>query len=133
MYCIGESLEVIKSDLERSRIRRHLSNNSKDSFFVVLNNSKDSPFRQFRVSKGIGLTFNAQWHGELVVDADFEEQPDFEEIEHSEFFLTRLQDVDVAPVHELADASETKALIEGMARDDVSFKKGRATAFAALR
>lgn len=57
-------------------------------------------------------------------DADFEEQPEFEEIEHSEFFLARLQDVDVAPVHEFAEASETKALIEGMARGDVSFEKG---------
>lgn len=57
-------------------------------------------------------------------DAAFEEQPEFEEIEHGEFFLARLQDVDVAPVHEFAEASETKLLIESIAKGDITFEKG---------
>jgi hypothetical protein len=57
-------------------------------------------------------------------DAEFKEQPEFEEVEHSEFFLARLQDVDVAPVHEFAEASETKQLIESIAKGDIAFEKG---------
>ena len=57
-------------------------------------------------------------------DAEFDEQPEFEEVAHSEFFLARLQDVDVAPVHEFSEASETKLLIESMASGNVAFEKG---------
>jgi hypothetical protein len=57
-------------------------------------------------------------------DAEFNEQPEFDEVEHGDFFLARLQDVDVAPVHDFAEASETKILIEGMANGETSFEKG---------
>ncbi|UJQ94138.1 nucleoid-associated protein [Mariluticola halotolerans] len=57
-------------------------------------------------------------------DSDFNEQPEFEQVEHDEFFLARLQDVDVAPVHEFAEFSETKRLIESIAKGDTPFEKG---------
>lgn len=57
-------------------------------------------------------------------DAEFVEQPEFADVEHSDFFLARLQDVDVAPVHDFADASETKALLEQMAKGKETFAKG---------
>jgi hypothetical protein len=57
-------------------------------------------------------------------DAEFEEQPEFEAVEHGEFFLARLQDVDVAPVHVFAQASETKRLIEEIATGKLAFEAG---------
>ncbi|WP_162783814.1 nucleoid-associated protein [Devosia naphthalenivorans] len=53
---------------------------------------------------------------------DFLPQPEFEEIEHQDFFLARLLDVDVAPVHQFADASTTKAALERLARSEENFE-----------
>ena len=73
-------------------------------------------------SRSIGRMILHVVHGDL--DIPFEPQPEFDEIEHAEFFLARLQDVDVAPVHDFVAASETKLLLEQMAKGDVSFQEG---------
>lgn len=73
-------------------------------------------------SRSIGRMILHVVHGDPEIA--FVEQSEFDEIEHGEFFLARLQDVDVAPVHDFADASETKLLIEAMAKGEVSFEQG---------
>ncbi|EEW26730.1 conserved hypothetical protein [Rhodobacter ferrooxidans] len=51
-------------------------------------------------------------------------QPEIDGVEHLEFFLARIREVSSSPVHEFADLSPTKALIEKIARNEVDFAAG---------
>jgi 37-kD nucleoid-associated bacterial protein len=55
---------------------------------------------------------------------DFKEQPEFDEIEHEEFFVARLLDVDVSPVHKFNLLSDTKQSVERIARGHDDFEEG---------
>jgi hypothetical protein len=57
-------------------------------------------------------------------EQDFEPQQALSEIEHEEFFLTRIRDLAGDSVHLFEDASDTKATLTRMAAGQVSFDAG---------
>lgn len=59
----------------------------------------------------------------VVGDGQFEPQP-AREVEHAQFFLSRIRDTDAAPVHEFRNRSRTRDSLAEIATGEVEFEDG---------
>lgn len=57
-------------------------------------------------------------------DVDFEAQPEFQTIDHADFFLARIQDLAGDSVHEFEEDSETRHQIAAIASGQLNFESG---------